>query len=78
MAELSYKIYKPVAKNELRFVRKGNCLAYVPETTMEEHVTIGLGDAQIMFDLKSFEELCSEVLEMPFKTKITKLKLVKG
>lgn len=66
---INYRLYKPSGLNSLEYIKQGTCLAYIPETRKNgepdssyEHITVDLGDMQLMFDKASFKEFCKEVL----------------
>lgn len=64
---IKYKIYREDG-GKLRFVKSGECLAYVPEVensrkssfNLEEHVTVQFDDFQVFFELDSFKAFCRE------------------
>ena len=84
---VSYRIYRPNEEdpNELRFVGKGKCVAYIPKIDnsktrrpLDEHITLDFGDTQIMLHLEEFKKFCQEVLDSGYATtRIFKLKAVK-
>ena len=86
---IKFRIYRPAEDNpsHLVFVGKGDCFAYIPTIRndkktgfkLDRHVTLDLGDLQLMLDMEGFKQFAKEVLDMEYSgSRVTKLKLVKG
>ena len=86
-AAIKYRIYETCGDGSLKFHRKGTCAAFVPVVKndpkssfqLEDHVTLDMGDAQIMLDLDEFKRFAKRVLGgKKYKDNVVELKVIQG